>query len=134
MRRLLLSLFALVFLGATSVLADQTYDPKPWLDDLAQMHAAFSSGYGNFEWAVFDHEVDLAALFADTRKRIESANSDADARAAFDRLIRRLGDGHTELHWPAHSAAMGTNTPPMPCADFDPVRAAKPLAAYAKGY
>jgi len=39
MRRLLLSLFALVFLGATSVLADQTYDPKPWLDDLAQITA-----------------------------------------------------------------------------------------------
>ena len=129
--RVVLLAFALMF-AAAPAFADTTYDPKPWLDDLAQMHAAFSTGYANFEWAVFDHEVDLAALFADTQKRIETANSDADARAAFDRLIRRLGDGHTELHWPA--AATGANTPPLPCANFDPVRAARPLAAYARGY
>ena len=133
MHRVIVLALALTF--GTNAFAQSTYDPKPWLDDLAQMHAAFGAGYANFEWAVFDHEVDLAALFADTQKRIESANSDADARAAFDRLIRRLGDGHTELHWPAHNAAAThANTPPLPCADFDPARAARPLAAYAKGY
>ena len=134
MRRVLLLALALLFAGAVSAYADSTYDPKPWLDDLAQMHAAFGAGYANFEWAVFDHEVDFAALFADTQKRIEAANSDADARAALDRLVRRLGDGHTELHWPAHNATAGANTPPLPCANFDAVRAAKPLAAYTKGY
>ena len=112
MGRTLWLALAFLFAGAANAFAQSTYDPKPWLDDLAQMHAAFSTSYANFEWAVFDHEVDLAALFADTQKRIESANSDADARAAFDRLIRRLGDGHTELHWPAHSATASANTPP----------------------
>ncbi len=134
MGRALWLALALIVAGVSNAYADSTYDPKPWLEDLAQMHAAFEAGYANFEWAVFDHEVDLAALFADTQKRIEIADNDADARAAFDRLIRRLGDGHTELHWSAHSATAGTNTPSLPCADFDPVRAAKPLAAYAKGY
>src|SRR5271155_4754828 len=132
-RRVVLLASAFVCAG-TLAFADPSYDPKPWLDDLAQMHDAFGAGYANFEWAVFDHEVDLAALFADTQKRIEAASSDADARAAFDRLIRRLGDGHTELHWPTHSAVGQANTPSLPCANFDPVRAAKPLAAYAKGY
>jgi hypothetical protein len=134
MHRVLLLALAFLFAGAASASAQSAYDPKPWLDDLAQMRVAFSTGYANFEWAVFDHEVDLAALFADTQKRIQFANSDADARAALDRLIRRLGDGHTELHWPAHSVATGADTPPLPCADFDAVRAARPLAAYAKGY
>ncbi|HUO93444.1 MAG TPA: S41 family peptidase [Rhizomicrobium sp.] len=134
MRPVLLAL-ALLVAGASNAFAQSAYDPKPWLDDLAQMKHAFSTGYANFEWAVFDHEVDLSALFADTQERIESANSDADARAAFDRLIRRLGDGHTELHWPAHkAAAANANTRPLPCAGFDPARAARPLAAYANGY
>ena len=132
MHRVILLVLALTF--SSSAFAQSAYDPKPWLDDLAQMHDAFGAGYANFEWAVFDHEVDLKALFADTRKRIETARNDGDARAAFDRLIRRLGDGHVELHWPAHAVAFGPNTPPLPCADFDPVRAARPLVAYAKGY
>jgi hypothetical protein len=132
MYRVVLLVLALTF--STNALAASAYDPKPWLDDLAQMKGAFSAGYANFEWAVFDHEVDMAALFADTQKRIETANNDADARAAFDRLIRRLGDGHVELHWPQHVATAPDNTPPLPCANFDPVRAARPLAAYAKGY
>ena len=132
MHRVILLALALTF--GTSAFADSTYDPRPWLDDLAQMHDAFSTKYANFEWAVFDHEVDVAALFADTQKRIETANGDADARAAFDRLIRRLGDGHVELHWPTHGAATAPHSMPDLCGDFDPARAAKPLAAYAKGY
>jgi hypothetical protein len=134
MRRVVLLAFAVACASITHAFAAQPYDPKPWLDDLAQMRTAFSTGYANFEWAVFDHEVDLAALFADTQKRVETANSDADARAAFDRLIRRLGDGHVELHWPAHGATAQTNAPADACSDYDPVRAARPLAAYAKGY
>jgi len=131
MMRTLWIAVAFLVAGATSALA-QSYDPKPWLADLDELHDAFGARYANFEWAVFDREVDMGALFADARKRVETAGSDADARAAFDRLIRRLGDGHVELHWPAHGAHdVG---PAPPCADYDAVRAAKPLAGYAKGY
>ncbi len=132
MRRLFLPLVALIFLGAASAISDPAYDPKPWLDDLGQMRTAFSTGYANFEWAVFDHEVDLSALFADTEKRVENAGSDAAARAAFDRLIRRLGDGHVELHWP--NGAPHADKTNSPCGNYDPARAAKLIVAYAKGY
>ena len=49
-------------------------------------------------------------------------------------FIRRLGDGHTELHWPAHNVTAQATAPSDPCNDYDPARAARPLAAYAKGY
>ncbi|HEX8815159.1 MAG TPA: S41 family peptidase [Terriglobales bacterium] len=132
MRRIVSLVFALAFFAAIHSYADSTYDPKPWLDDLAEMRAAFTAKYANFEWAVFGKELDMTGLFADTKKRIEAAHNDADARAAFDRLIRKVGDGHVELHWP--SGTSHADAPPMPCSDYDPVRAAKPLAAYAQGY
>lgn len=132
MGRMLWLALALIVAGASNAFAGSTYDPKPWLDDLAQMHDAFSTKYANFEWTVFDHEVDLAALFDDTRKRVETAGNDAAARAAFDRLIRRLDDGHVELHWPAHTGQ--ANAPPFPCADFNPAHGTEPLVAYAQGY
>jgi len=61
---------------------------------LAQTREVFSTKYANLEWAVFDREANLTELFADTQKRIEAAQSETDARTAFDRLARRLGDGH----------------------------------------
>lgn len=112
--------------------AQTVYDPMPWLADLSEMQGAFTSKYANFEWAVFDREVDMAALFADARKRIEAASSDTDATAAFDRLIRRIGDGHIELHWPQQGTRVVASQ--VPCADYDSGRAARPLAAYARGY
>jgi hypothetical protein len=110
------------------------YDPKPWLEDLAQMRAAFSAKYSNFEWAVFVQEIDVAGLFADAKGRIENAGSDADARAAFDRLVRKLDDGHVEIHWPAHALAGSSGSSSAPCAHFDTARAAKPLVSLATGY
>src|SRR5215469_11936210 len=80
--------------------AETNFDPSPWLADLDQTHRLFATRYSNLEWAVFDHELNLNDLFAETRKRIESAESDVDARAAFDRLARKLGDGHVEFGWP----------------------------------
>ena len=123
---------AILIAGALNASGQLPYDPKPWLADLSEMHDAFSAKYSNFEWAVFDHEIDMAALFEDAQKRIEAGNNDADARAAFDRLIRRVGDPHVELHWPTHGAQY--NAPQLPCANYDEIRAAKPLAAYSRGY
>jgi len=128
-------LVALAFVGTTSCLAAApVYDSTPWLDDLGQMREAFSAKYANFEWAVFEREADLPGLFSDTEKRIKSAGSDADARAAFDRLVRRLGDGHVELHWPKGSGGEHIGAVPDPCGHYDMARRAKPLVSLAQGY
>ena len=126
--------FACLAVAAASQAFAAAYDPKPWLDDLGQMRAAFSAKYANFEWAVFVQEIDVAGLFADAQKRIENGGSDADARAAFDGLVRRLNDGHVELHWPAHAPAGAPGGDGAPCAHFDTARAAKPLVSLAAGY
>jgi hypothetical protein len=132
MKRIGLLVACLAMACVANACAAPAYDPGPWLDDLAQMRAAFSAKYANFEWAVFVQEIDVAALFADAQKRIENGSSDADARAAFDRLVRRLDDGHVEIHWPV--ATGSANGSGAPCAQFSPARAAKPLVSLAAGY
>ena len=109
MRRLI---FALA-IAAASLGAAPAFDPKPWLEDFDQVHDAITTRYANFEWAVFDRETDLPSLFAETRLRIANASDDGDARAAFDRFLRRLGDGHMEFHWPRTQAAPAGAGPPL---------------------
>lgn len=111
------------------------YDPKPWLEDLAQTREVLLTKYANLEWAVFDREAKLPALFADTQKRIENAKSEADARAAFDRLAKRLGDGHVEFQWKQVGAQEDGNNPASPpCADYTSDIVNPPLVALAPGY
>ncbi|BCW89039.1 hypothetical protein sos41_21940 [Alphaproteobacteria bacterium SO-S41] len=116
--------------------AAQAFDTKPWLEDLAQARQAFGATYANFEWAVFEREADLSALFDETKTRIEAALNEADAKAAFYRLARRLGDGHVVFDWPA-AQAVGSESPAADrCASFG-YRAdilGTPLAAEAPGY
>lgn len=112
----------------------KSFDPKIWLEDLAQMRQAFSAKYVNFEWAVFDRQADLAGLFADAQKRVEVSGSDADARAAFDRLIRQIGDGHVQLQWPKSRATKLHAVTPDPCAGYDQANGGSPVAALAQGY
>ncbi|MFL6690898.1 MAG: S41 family peptidase [Alphaproteobacteria bacterium] len=121
--------------AALSLAAAPQFDPKPWLDDLRQARAAFAEKYANLEWAVFDRELDLPQLFATAQHRIETAASDADARAAFERLAARLSDDHVDFRWPA-PAAKASNPTGERCAalGFDAHMAAAPLAALAPGY
>lgn len=97
---------ALLALGAVAILsaAAPAFDPEPWLEDLAQAKAAFGEKYANLEWAQFEREADLPRLFADAQAQIQAASSDAQARAAFDRIARRLGDGHLLFRWPTPAA------------------------------
>src|SRR5215471_16331311 len=104
-------LLVLTFIGvlvAPSLAGDAPFDPKPWLADLAQTRDVLSTRYANLEWAEFDREANLTELFADTQRRIESAQSETDARAAFDRLARRLGDGHVSFRWSASGKSRGS--------------------------
>ena len=100
-------LLGIAMLGATPFIVSASsseatvFDSKPWLDDLDQAREAVATRYANLEWLVLEREVDLSALFADTRHRVESAANAGEARAAFDRLARRFGDGHVQFRWPA---------------------------------
>src|ERR1700722_14542508 len=111
------------------------FDPKPWLADLDQVHDALANRYANLEWAVFTREADLPGLFQSTKTRIEAASNDADARAAFDRFARKLGDGHVVFAWP-RAKAPNTGVPADQCQalGYDAISRAGPLAAYAPGY
>jgi len=122
-----------VVAGSAAAIEVKPFDPKPWLEDLAQMRQAFSDKYVNFEWAVFERQADMSGLFADTQKRVETASNDADARAAFDRLLRRIGDGHLELQWPK-SGATKLAAAIDACTNYDPANGGALVAALAQGY
>ncbi len=124
----------LVFLSASN--SAPTFDPKPWIEDLSQVHETLATKYANLEWAVFQREADLPKLFADTRERIERASSDADARAAFDRFARKLGDEHVEFRWPSagHAGVHGAPADPCDALGYNAAMRAAPLAANALGY
>lgn len=114
-----------------------TFNSKPWLDDLDQVHEVLATKYANLEWAVFQREANLPKLFTDTKARIEAAASDDEARAALDRLARKLGDGHVVFDWPrAAKAVAATYVQPDRCSGlgYDPRMRAEPLAANVVGY
>ncbi len=130
----LLMVLALVA-GAGRCFAAAAFDPAPWIDDLAQVRSAFTAKYANLEWAVFEREADLPRLFDDTKAKLEHATNEAEARAAFDRLARKLGDGHVVFAWPKPSAAsQPPDQPANPCEDYSPISRGPLLAANAAGY
>jgi C-terminal processing protease CtpA/Prc len=110
------------------------FDARPWLEDLNQTQQTLATKYANLEWVVFERELNLAALFAETKERIETASSASEARAALDRLARKLGDGHVEFQWRAQPAA--TEPPTADCAalGYDAQMFGAPVAALAPGY
>lgn len=133
---LLSAVTALGLAALSASAAAPTFDPAPWLDDLAQAKDAFANKYANLEWAQLDADPRLADLIAQTEARLRAAGSDADARAAFDRLARSLGDGHVRIDWPAppQPATASTVSTPDTCINYVPSHAAAPLAGQALGY
>jgi hypothetical protein len=143
MRRIFSLLLCFVFVGLlaanTSSGSDATpWDPKPWIADLEQVRETFLTKYANLEWAVFPREADLPKLFADTEARIQRASNDWEARAALERLARKLGDGHVVFEWPRSGghAAEAAGTPQERCValGYDARMRAAPLALNAAGY
>jgi len=128
---------ACALLLAAPSAAEQAFDPKPWLDDLAQMHAALTTKYANIEWAITDRGADLDDYFGRARKRILRANDAGSTMAAFDGLIRRLGDGHVEIAWPQHTAPNAASVSGQDIckeAGYDAAKLGAPLAALMTGY
>ncbi len=133
MHRAAFALLALLVVAPSR--AGPGFDARPWLDDLAQMRAAMATKYANLEWAVFDRGADLDDYFSRAQARILKAQNAGDAKAAFDGLVRRLGDGHVEIDWPTQASPQ-TAVPHDACVEtgFDNAKAAAPLAALAPGY
>ncbi len=90
------------------------WGPEPWLADLAQMRAALDEKYANLDWLTGEREVNVGALFDRAAARIRQASDDGAARAVFDRLVQRLGDGHVAISWPAAAAAEPGNAAAAP--------------------
>ena len=110
------------------------FDAKPWLDDLHQTQVALATKYANLEWAVFERELDLTAIFAETKQRIEAASSASEARAAFDRLARKLGDAHVQFQWRTQHDAAPPPTADCAALGYDARMFGAPVAALVPGY
>ena len=123
-----------LLLAATTLAAEPAFDPKPWLEDLDQVHEALGSKYANLEWAVFEREADLPKLFAETRNRIAQAGSEIEAKAAFDRFARLLGDEHVSFSWRKSPAPSGNAPDRCKALGYDAKSRAAPLAANIAGY
>ncbi|HTT98342.1 MAG TPA: S41 family peptidase [Rhizomicrobium sp.] len=130
-----LAFCAVLFTASAS--AQQSFDPKPWLDDLTQMHTALMTRYANIEWLITDRGADLDEYFSRTQKRIAGAQDAGGARNAFDMLARRIGDGHIDIEWPQPSKpnAAGPSAHDA-CAEagYDATKFGSPLAALMPGY
>jgi hypothetical protein len=121
--------------GSFTVAAAPAFDPQPWLSDLEQTRHVLLTKYANLEWAVDEHEVNFPALFADIQTRLEKAQNDSDARAAFDRLARKIGDEHLAFVWPKEPVVAVAGQPDR-CATmgYDAQTRGPLLAADTPGY
>jgi hypothetical protein len=131
---ILISASVTLFLASTYAASPTSYDSRSWLEDLEQTRGALSTKYANLEWVVMEREVDLESLFTDAKTQLQSATSDADARAIFDRLARRLGDGHVRFRWsvdPVHRAASNANCAAL---GYDSQIRGRDVAALMPGY
>jgi Peptidase family S41 len=101
-----------------------TWNPQPWLGDLAQIRTAIDRDYPNRDWLITEREVSLDKWFDRAADAISNGASDDDARRALDALIKRFNDGHLELEWPRPKtdAPSGSSSllppPPTSVAEF----------------
>lgn len=110
------------------------FNSRPWLDDLNQTQQALATKYANLEWVVLERELNLAALFTETKHRIETASNAAEARAALDRLARKLGDRHVEFQWRVQHDAIKPPTADCAALGYDARMFGAPVAALAPDY
>lgn len=109
---------ALLLAAAAPPAEQPAWSPQPWLEDLDQIGAALHAEYANLEWLEGEREVDVDALLARVRARLQAAGSDAEAVLLLNRLIERIGDGHVALQWPSRprpgGAAPASPAPAVP--------------------
>jgi hypothetical protein len=134
-------IFLLAMLSIATASVAQPFDPAPWLADLDQARAAFRDKYANLEWLETEREVKVDALFDDLAKRLRNVTDERGATAAFDRLERRVADGHVRIEWPEPSpgptaAAAPAAAPPDLCSGigYDPRQNGSGVAHALAGY
>jgi hypothetical protein len=98
-------ILAAALLACAAPAPAQPFDPAPWLEDLEQMRQAFHKKYANREWLETERELKLNALFSQAAAAIRNAPDDAAVRSLFERLPRKLGDGHVAIDWPKKAAS-----------------------------
>jgi hypothetical protein len=129
-----------ILFGTTVVFApafaatSPSFDPKPWLDDLEQTREAIATKYANLEWVVIEREINLESLFTDAKSQLQSATSETDAQAVFDRLARRLGDGHVRFRWSTDHSPKAVPKADCAALGYDLGIRGKPVAAFMPGY
>lgn len=94
------SLIAAAALSFAVPAAAAAFDPSPWLSDLEQARRAFHDKYANWDWAETERGVKIDALFDQSATRLRDATDERSAKAVFDRIATKLGDGHVEFDWP----------------------------------
>lgn len=132
--------FSLLMATAGPAAGDEgKFDVNPWIEDLHEIRSAMSEKYANFEWAVFEREVNLSELFDETESRLRGTVSDEDAKATIDRSLRSIGDGHLRVRWPTLPASVpipGPMTQSDVCSTlgYDVVKSGQALGQQSRGH
>lgn len=113
-------LLSALLLTATLAGRDSTWNPAPWLEDLAAIRVALATSYANLDWIARSRRLDLPALASDAERRVRLAGSDAAARMELQRFVATFRDGHVRIQWahldpPAAPPAAAPATGTSPC-------------------
>ncbi|MBW8844206.1 MAG: hypothetical protein JF607_04440 [Burkholderiales bacterium] len=114
---------------ALTALAAQAsgFDAAAWQRDYAQLKKTLEQDYANLAWfASPEGGVNLPRLDRQTRRSLQAARSDREARQAIESFVRAFKDGHLSVL--PDLAAPAAAAPAVPARPFD---AADPVAACA---
>ena len=74
-----------------------TFERAHWHADYRQLRAHLEGAYANLLWARDAGGVDLVALDARTRRALDEASTDRQARAAIAEFLAAFHDGHLRI-------------------------------------
>ena len=106
----------------------RAFNKKAWIRDYACLKAGLERTYSNLAWFASPQSgVDLPALNRRVRRALESAETEADAKAAMLDFIAGFQDGHLR---PVASLQAAAGTPmTLATVDFEAVDPASGVAA-----
>ncbi len=88
------------------------FSHEKWRQDYQALKTFLETGYANLEWMKQARKLDLAALDTATRKSLDAANSDIEARRALEKFLAAFGDGHLRLRDPEKPSPASAETLP----------------------